>query len=303
MDIYLNFKAFQAVARAGSFSAAARELGLAASVVTKRVNQLEHQLGTTLFRRSTRQLALTEAGHRYLHRSRVVIADFDDLLRGSAQSPGEVEDFLRVKAPTSLGVLWLRQVFDAYQAEFRKVRLEIMLLDRAVDPVLEGFDVSIGAHWAQAFTGVYELPLCPLRRLVCASPDYLARRGRPEHPRDLVEHDCLSFIPTGNLWSFADRHGPIVIEVKPRLTSNDGQMLVSAAVNGSGLVLASYYMAKDFIRGGQLVPVLTNFPIPDLWIKAVTPERRAGSSAVRALLSRLKSFLSPVPPWERPEGR
>lgn len=301
MDSYLNFKAFQVVARAGSFSAAARELGLAASVVTKRVNQLEHQLGTTLFRRSTRQLALTEAGHRYLHRSRSVIAEFDDLLRGSAQSPGEVEDFLRIKAPTSLGVLYLRQVFDAYQAEFRKVRLEIMLLDRAVDPVLEGFDVSIGAHWAQIFTGVYELPLCPLRRLVCAAPDYLARRGRPKHPRDLVDHDCLSFIPTGNLWSFEDRHGPIAVEVKPRLTSNDGQMLVSAAVNGSGLVLASYYMAKDFIRGGQLVPVLTNFPIPDLWIKAVTPERRAGSPAVRALLSRLESFLSPVPPWESAE--
>jgi DNA-binding transcriptional LysR family regulator len=298
MDSYLNFKAFQAVARAGSFSAAARELDLAASVVTKRVNQLEHQLGTTLFRRSTRQLALTEAGHRYLHRSRSVIAEFDDLLRGSAQSPGEVEDFLRIKAPTSLGVLHLREVFDAYQAEFRKVRLEIMLLDRSVDPVLEGFDVSIGAHWAQIFAGVHELPLCPLRRLVCAAPDYLARRGKPEHPRELVEHECLSFIPTGNLWSFEGRHGPITVEVNPRLTSNDGQMLISAAVNGSGLALASHYMAKDFIRAGQLVPVLTNFPIPDLWIKAVTPERRAGSPAVRALLSRLESFLSPVPPWD-----
>src|SRR5687767_1391469 len=101
MDTYLNFKTFQVVARIGSFSAASREMGLAASVVTKRVTQLEHQLGATLFRRSTRELILTEAGHRYLHRSRALIADFDDLLKGASQSPGEVEDFLRIKAPTS----------------------------------------------------------------------------------------------------------------------------------------------------------------------------------------------------------
>lgn len=299
MDTYLNFKAFQAVARVGNFSAAAREMGLAASVVTKRVTQLERRLGAMLFRRSTRQLILTEAGHRYLHRSRALIAEFDDLMKGSPQSPGEVEDFLRIKAPTSLAVLHLRSVFDAYQAEFGRVRLEIMLLDRSVDPILEGFDLSIGAHWSGALTGVHEKPLCPLRRLVCASPEYLSRRGVPTHPRELVNHDTLSFIPTGNAWAFDHRHGPITVEVKPRLTSNDGQMLVSAAVNGSGIVLASRYMAKDFVRCGELVPVLTDFAVPDLWIKAVCPERRAGSPAVLALLERLEAFLSPTPPWER----
>jgi DNA-binding transcriptional LysR family regulator len=299
MDTYLNFKTFQAVARIGSFSAASREMGLAASVVTKRVTQLEHQLGARLFRRSTRQLILTEAGHRYLHRSRALIADFDDLLKGARQSPGEVEDFLRIKAPTSLSVLHLHKVFGAYQAEFPKVRLEIMLFDRAVDPILEGFDVSIGAHWVETFSGVYEKALCPLRRLVCASPDYLSRRGQPSHPRDLVNHDTLSFIPTGNAWAFDDRHGPITIEVKPRLTSNDGQMLVSAAVNGNGIVLTSQYLAKDLLKSGRLVPVLPDFPVPDLWIKAVCPERRRSSLAVSTLFQRLEAFLSPLPPWER----
>jgi DNA-binding transcriptional LysR family regulator len=299
MDTYLNFKAFQAVARIGSFSAASREMGLAASVVTKRVTQLERRLGVSLFRRSTRQLVLTEAGHRYLHRSRALIAEFDDLLKGASQSPGQVEDFLRIKAPTSLSVLHLHKVFDAYQAEFPKVRLEIMLLDRSVDPILEGFDLSIGAHWAQAFTGVYEKALCPLQRLLCASPRYLSQRGMPRSPRDLVDHDTLTFIPTGNAWVFDNPHGPITVEVKPHLTSNDGQMLVSAAVNGSGIVLASRYMAQDFLSSGQLVPVLPDFPVPDLWIKAICPERRAASVAVQALLRQLEAFLSPIPPWER----
>jgi DNA-binding transcriptional LysR family regulator len=299
MDTYLNFKAFQAVVRVGSFSAASRELGLAASVVTKRVNQLEHQLGAKLFRRSTRQLVLTEAGHRYLHRSRALIAEFDDLLKGSSRSPGQVEDFLRIKAPTSLSVLHLHKVFDAYQAEFPKVRLEIMLLDRSVDPILEGFDLSIGAHWSQTFTGVYEKALCPLRRLLCASPGYLSRRGVPGHPRDLLNHDTLTFIPTGNAWVFDGQHGAITVDVKPRLTSNDGQMLIGAAVHDGGVVLASAYMAQAFIKSGQLVPLLTDFPVPDLWIKAICPERRASSVAVRALLQRLEAFLSPLPPWER----
>lgn len=296
MDIYLNFKAFQAAARAGSFSRAARDMGLAASVVTKRVNQLEHQLGAALFRRSTRKLTLTEAGVRYLDRSRLLIAEFDDLIKDKSQAPGDVEDFLRIKAPTSFTVLRLRPVFASFLAEFKKIRLEVVLLDRMVDPILEGFDVSIGAYWPQAFVGVVERPLCPLPRVLCASPDYLARRGAPKTPRDLVHHDCLSFIPTGNAWTFTGPHGPITVAVRPRLTSNDGQMLTGAAANGAGIAIVSRYMADDLIQSGQLVPLLTSFPIPDLWIKALSPQRRAATPAVMALIDRMAAFLAAHPP-------
>lgn len=298
MDTYLNFKAFQASVRCGSFSKAARELGLAVSVVTKRVNQLEHQLQATLLERTTRRLTLTEAGRGYLERSRPLLAEFDDLLKGPARNPDDIGDFLRVKAPTSLTLFHLRQVFAAYQAEFSKVRLEIVLMDRAVDPVQENFDVSIGAHWDLSFAGVIERPLCPLRRIVCASPEYVARRGAPEHPRDLIEHDCLSFIPTGNVWSFEHRHGPIAIEVTPHLASNDGQLLVDAAANGRGITVASTYIVRDLVRSGRLLPLLTGFPMPTLWIKAVSPARRATAPAVTALIDRLEAFLSPVPPWD-----
>lgn len=296
MDTFLNFKAFQAAARTGSFSRAARELGLAASVVTKRVNQLEHQLRTSLFRRSTRKLTLTEAGVRYLDRSRTLIAEFDELISGAAQSPGEVEDFLRVKAPTSLTVSRLWSVFAAFQVEFPKIRLEVVLLDRSVDPILEGFDVSIGAHWSQSLTGVVERPLCPLPRLLCAAPDYVARRGALKSPRDLVHHDCLSFIPTGNDWTFVGPHGPVTITVRPRLMSNDGQMLASAAANGAGISILSRYLVADKIRSGQLMPLLTSFPVPDLWIKAVSPQRRAATLGVAALIDRLEAFLAANPP-------
>lgn len=292
MDIYLNFKAFQAAALAGSFSGAARDMALAPSVVTKRVGQLERQLGVSLFRRSTRSLTLTEAGVRFLDRSRLPIAEFDDLIRGSAQAPGDLEDFLRIKAPTSFTVLRLRDAFTGFQAKFRKIRLEVVLLDRIVDPIVEGFDVSIGAYWPQAFAGVIERPLCPLPRLLCASPDYLARRGAPKTPRELLDHDCLSFIPTGNEWSFLGPHGPVTIAVRPRLTSNDGQMLAGAAANGAGIAIVSRYMADDLIQAGRLVPLLTEFAIADLWIKAVSPRRRATTPAVIALVDWLDRFLA-----------
>jgi DNA-binding transcriptional LysR family regulator len=299
VDTYLNFRAFQAAARCGSFSRAARDLGLAVSVLTKRVNQLEHQLQVTLFERTTRRLTLTETGRLYLERSRPLLAEFDALLKGPSLRPGEIGDFLRIKTPTSLTLSYLRRVFAAYQAEFSKVRLEIVLMDRAVDPVQEGFDVSIGAHWDLSFAGVVERPLCPLHRIVCASPDYIARRGAPEHPRDLTAHDCMSFIPTGNIWSFENRHGPIAIEVTPHLASNDGQLLLEAAVNGGGITVASTYIVKDLVQSGRLIPLLTNFPMPTLWIKAVSPARRAAAPAVVALIDRLEAYLSPVPPWER----
>lgn len=296
MDIYLNFKAFQAVAQTGSFSRAARDLGLAASVVTKRVNQLESVLGASLFRRSTRKLVLTEAGARYLDRSRLPIAEFDALIKGSSQAPGELEDSLRIKAPTSLTELRLRPVFATFQAEFEKIRLEIVLLDRMVDPIIEGFDISIGAHWPQSFVGVVERPLCPLPRVLCASPTYLARRGVPKTPQDLIQHDCLSFIPTGNEWTFMGSHGPITVAVRPRLTSNDGQMLVAAALSGAGIAIVSRYMTKELIQSGELTPLLVDFPIPDLWVKAVSPERRASTPAVTALIERLAVSLAADPP-------
>ncbi|MEX0730023.1 MAG: LysR family transcriptional regulator [Aquisalimonadaceae bacterium] len=298
MDIYLNLKAFQKTVDVGSFSGAARELGIAASVVTKRVSQLEHQLGETLFRRSTRSLALTESGRKYLQQAGLVTAQIDELLAISRQ-PKELEDFLRVKAPTTLCTHYLNTVFQDFIAEFPKVRLELILADQAVDPGA-GFDVAINGI-ATAFSGSQDIPLCRLHRVLCASPDYLARRGVPRHPRDLIRHDCLNFQPTGSNWVFENKRGPVTIAVSPALSSNYGQALADAAVRGHGITNAPYYTCKDALRCGRLLPVLEDFPLPEMWIKAVVAERRSNAPAVRVLLERLKAALAPVPPWEREE--
>jgi DNA-binding transcriptional LysR family regulator len=291
MDVLVNLQAFLATAETGGFSAAARKLDISTSVVAKRVTQLETRIGLSLFHRSTRQLRLTEAGERYVHRARGVVADASDLLSRMGEKDHDLVDHLRIKAPTSLTVARLADAFSTFQSQNPNLKLEIVLIDRPVDPVTEGFDIAIGA-FPHAFGGVVDEPLCKLRRLLCASSAYLNKHGMPKHPRDLVAHRCLSFLPTGPEWIFDGPRGRTSVQVRPLLSSNEGHVLVRSAIAGNGIALISHYLAEDALRSGALRPVLPDFPVPDLWVKAAIPERRRNAAAVQALLRQLKASLS-----------
>jgi DNA-binding transcriptional LysR family regulator len=291
MDVLVNLQAFLATADAGGFSAAARKLNVATSVVAKRVTQLEERIGIALFHRSTRQLRLTEAGQRYVHRARGVVADAGDLLSRMGEKDRDLTDHLRVKAPTSLTVARLADAFATFQKQNPSVKLEIVLIDRPVDPVTEGFDIAIGA-FPHSFGGVVDEPLCRLPRLLCASSAYLKAHGTPKHPRDLVAHRCLSFLPTGPEWTFDGPRGRINIQVQPLLSSNEGHVLTRSAIAGNGITLISRYLVEDALRDGLLEPVLSDFPVPELWVKAAIPERRVSAVAVQELLRLLKQSLS-----------
>jgi DNA-binding transcriptional LysR family regulator len=184
MDVLVNLQAFLATADAAGFSAAGRKLNVSTSVVAKRVTQLEARLGTVLFHRSTRQLRLTAAGQEYVHRARSVVAEVGDLLSRMGEKDRDLVDHLRIKAPTSLTIARLADVFSAFQTQNPKLKLEIVLIDRPVDPVMEGFDIAIGA-FPHAFGGVVDEPICRLKRLLCASPAYLEAHGMPQHPTTL----------------------------------------------------------------------------------------------------------------------
>jgi len=293
MDVLVNLQAFLATADAAGFSAAARKLNVSTSVVAKRVTQLEARLGIALFHRSTRHLRLTAAGQEYVHRARGVVADVGDLLSRMGEKDRDLVDHLRIKAPTSLTIARLADVFSAFQTQNPKLKLEIVLIDRPVDPVTEGFDIAIGA-FPHSFGGVVDEPLCRLKRLLCASPAYLEMHGTPRHPRDLVDHRCLSFLPTGPDWIFDGPRGRITVQVRPLLSSNEGHVLVKSAITGNGIAFISHYLAEDALRRGALQIVLPDFPIPELWVKATIPERRVKAAAVQALLRELKSSLLPV---------
>jgi DNA-binding transcriptional LysR family regulator len=299
MDTILNMKAFLATARSGSFSEAARQLSVAPSVVSKRVNQLEWQLRSRLLERTTRRVRLTEVGEQYLPTIRGIITEYDDLVAGMLRSPGELEGHIRVKAPTALTRLHLGKVFNEFQQANTRVTLEVVLIDRSVNPIEEGFDVVLGVL-PTSYEGVVEEALLPYPRVACASPAYLAQRGHPKHPRDLAGHDCLVFQPAGATWTFQSRRGPISVSVRPKFSSNDIQVIVAAAQDGGGIAVLSKLIAKEAVRSGTLVPVLEEFPLPDHWLKAFIPQSRVGLARVQALLATIREAFAPVPPWDLP---
>jgi len=299
MDTILNMKAFLATARSGSFSEAARQLSVAPSVVSKRVNQLEWQLRSRLLERTTRRVRLTEVGEQYLPTIRGIITEYDDLVAGSLRAPGELEGHIRVKSPAAITNLHLGKVFTDFQRAHPRVTLEVVLMDRSVNPIEEGFDVVLGLLPA-SFENVVEEALLPYPRVACASPKYLKQHGELKHPRDLANHDCLVFQPAGATWTFGSKRGPISVQVRPKFISNDIQIIVEAAKDGGGVAVLSKLISKQARKEGALVPVLTDFPLPDHWLKAFIPQSRVGLARVQALLTAVRGAFSPVPPWNLP---
>src|SRR6218665_3446227 len=237
MDLALNLRAFLAVARCGSFSEAARQLHVVPSVVAKRVDQLEHALGHALFERSTRKVALTEAGQSFQPRARALVADLDDVLRSFRRDDDQqLEGHILLMAPTTLTAQVLSPLLAGFLREHANITMELALVDRSANPVEEGFDLAISGH-AASYEGVVDVPLCPLEQVLCAAPAYLARRGTPAHPRDLADHDGLFFKPLGTTWRFDSERGAISVDPRPKLVANDNGALCTAAVMGNGIAM------------------------------------------------------------------
>jgi len=300
MDMLLNLRAFLATARTGNFSEAARQLNVVPSVVAKRVSHLESAVGVQLFSRSTRQVSLTEPGTKFLSKARALVEDFDGIVSGMAREEvaGELEGHLRVKTPTSLGVLYLAEILSAFQRAHPRITMDVTLVDRSINPVEEGFDVALGGI-SSSYDGVLDEPLCPIRQVVCAAPEYLAEHGMPAHPRDLADYPCIVFRPTGTTWMFRTQRGPIEVEVPARLATNDTSMMLAAARAGNGIAVLPTYISREALAAGGLVALLPDFPLQEIWLKALVPTRKAGTRRIQALLAHLKEQLSPAPPWER----
>ncbi|MGI9216146.1 MAG: LysR family transcriptional regulator [Hydrogenophaga sp.] len=283
MDTLSNLKAFVAAAETGSFSAAARQAGLVPSVISKRIEQLEWRIRAPLFTRTTRKLTLTDVGERYLPVVRALVRQVDDALAGMAQASGELEGHIRIKIPTTLGVLNLSRLLNQFLVEQPMISMDIVLADRSVNPLEEGFDLAIGAR-PESYGQVQDHPLCPISRRLCATPAYLQRCGTPQAPAELMDHDCLVFATSGTRWEFQGPQGLVGVDVRPKLKSNDGSALCQATLDGLGVsVLADYLVAPALARG-ELVELMPDHHLPDLWLKALVPANRIELPRIRSLL-------------------
>ena len=260
MDTLDNMRTFLAVVKAGSFSAAARALDTVPSVVAKRVNQLEHIMKAPLFHRSTRKLELTAVGHRCRDRFLSIVTEVDHAFTDIAGSGSRLEERLRIKCPTTLTIIHFGDLLARFQAAHPGIRLELVLLDRSVNPLEEAFDVAIGAL-PTSYANVADIMLCPLPRTVIAAPGYLERAGTPAHPRDLLDHACLSFLATGTNWQFQTQSELLTIDVPGNFSVNDSHVLLRAvekeklalALKGGSETIRDLFFKNLSERAGKML--------------------------------------------------
>jgi DNA-binding transcriptional LysR family regulator len=282
LNNFSNLKTFIAVAQHHSFAEAARQLHVVPSVVAKRIAQLEGSLGVRLFERTTRSVKLTEAGERLKNKASPVLLAFNDLLSDPPRDETQLAGHIRIMAPTTLTTLYLGPLLTEFLKAHERITLEIALGDRSINPTEDAFDMVISGRVAN-YEGVEQFPLAPIHYLVCASPSYLKKHPAPKHPTDLLDHSCLVFEPTGKSWIFQSTRGTLHVEVSPRLTADDNNTLLSAAINGLGIAMLPAYIAQSALRANKLKLLLAEFPTQNAWFKAFIPKRKTKLKRVIAL--------------------
>jgi DNA-binding transcriptional LysR family regulator len=290
---------FARVVEARSFTAAAKLLGVSKSVVSARVAELEARLGTRLMNRTTRKLSLTPDGLALYERCAPLILAADDAAAAAAGTARAPRGLLRVNAPVVLAETYLAQPVAAYLREFPDVRVELVLDDRLVDLVADGVDVAIRVSARLAPSSLVARKLADDRVVVVGAPAYLARAGRPETPRELVNHHCLRYalLRATDEWRFRDpgARGSYPVPVESRFACGSGAVLRSAALAGMGLAVLPSFMVAGDLAAGRLRTVLEPYAFARLGVYAVYPPARPVPGKTRAFVDALAAAFRPAP--------
>jgi DNA-binding transcriptional LysR family regulator len=297
MDRFHELRVFVAVAEAGGFAKAAHALRASPPAVTRAVAALEERLGVRLLNRTTRALHLTEPGARFLEDARRVLGDLDAAehdVRGEARmASGQ----LSITASVSFGRTVLHSIVAAFAEAHPLVSVSMLLFDRVVDLVDEGFDLAVRiAHLPDS--SLVSTQIGEVRRILVASPDYLAKRGTPRQPRDLKVHAVISHttLLANQEWRYVDAGRPARLALQPRIETNDAHTNITLAERGEGITLVLSYMVGDALRSGRLVPVLQSHAPPPVPVHLIYAQRRIIAPKVRAFLDfaapRLRSALA-----------
>jgi DNA-binding transcriptional LysR family regulator len=280
MDRLDAMRAFATSVDRGSLASAARSLGHSPATMTRAIAQLETGLGMRLLHRSTRSLRLTDFGASYLATCREVLGALDAVQRGAAAAQTQPSGLITITAPLMFGQLHLRPVVDAFLDANPAVRARLLLLDRVVNLVEEGIDVAVRIGHLPDSTLVASR-LGDVRRMLCASPGYLARHGSPKAPAALREHACIMERDGGEteIWRFASARS---IAVRPRLVVNSAAAAVASAVAGHGITRVMSYQAAAAVATGDLVVLLAQHEPPPIPVSLVLPPGRAQSAKQRA---------------------
>lgn len=309
MDRLHEMEVFVAVADAGSFARAGARLRISPPAVTRAVASLEERLGARLLNRTTRSLALTEAGGRFLERARRLLAEIEEAERGALDERAAPAGHLVVTASVTFGRAAVAPVLNELLRAHPSITASLLLLDRTVNLVEEGVDVAVRIGRLPDSTLVARR-VGEVQRILVASPDYLARRGHPGAPAELARHDVIAFtgLMPARAWRFGDGATLARVALQPRLELNDAAAAIAAAEAGDGITIALSYMVAERIAAGRLTPVLARYTPPPVPVQIVHPPSRPLAPKVRAFVDfaapRLAQLLRSLPglPARRARG-
>jgi DNA-binding transcriptional LysR family regulator len=294
---------FLDVAAVRSFTAVAQRRAVAVSSVARRIDALEAELGTKLFARSSRSIVLTDAGEQFLPRARHIVDEMDDARRGLADLHADPHGLLTITAPEAFGRRHLVPAIAGFLERYPLIEIDLHLSDTRVDLLTQRVDVAIRIGTLPD-SDLVATPLAPSRRLACASPDYLARHGKPASPDELVNHNCLTLAsaPPPGWWRFAGFHRNTALPVRGTLRSDDTEALLQAAVAGVGIVHLASWMVGDLVRAGKLVRLFPDLPASSTTsgaaIHAVRMPGRSHAAKARLFIDHLKNSFGQPPYWD-----
>jgi DNA-binding transcriptional LysR family regulator len=302
MDRVGDLGLFLRVLDLGSISAAARSLDISVAVASQRLKRLERQLGVRLLHRTTRRLHATPEGAALAERGRVLVEDLEALTGELRQTGTDASGTLRMTASASFGRQYLSPLLPEFLARYPNVRISVDLSDPMQDLISSGFDLAVRIG-ELADSNLVARKIATNRRVLCASPAYLAKHGMPATPDELAAHECLVLTGTQgrqDVWRMTDHNGrEVSVRVAGRFECNFGEVLRDAAVGGLGIALHSTWHVCEDLRHGRLKQVLPHYRIADSGIYAVMPQRRLVPARVRVFADFLAEKFGDTPPWDR----
>lgn len=293
MDKFLEMRAFAAVVDGGSFVRAAEALDMSKPTVSRYIGDLERRLGVRLLQRTTRQLSLTEEGRVFYGRCKSVLADLEVAEAEITSQSVAVRGPIKLNVPVSFGVQELAPLWPAFMSRYPEVALDITLSDRVVDLVEEGYDLAVRIARLPN-SSLVSRKLAATRMVLCASPGYLRKQGKPRHPSDLADHAVIAYslLASGDQWEFSGPEGRIAVQVRPVLRTNSGDTCIAAARKHKGIIFQPSFMVSADLDSGALVELLPQYGALEFGIYAVYPSRQHVSPKVRAMIDFLAEALA-----------
>lgn len=282
-DRFFSLELFVRVARAGNFSTVAKEMGYSQPSVSRNIRELEERVGAALLTRTTRAVTLTEAGTEYLARAEAILADLDEADH-AARGTGELRGLLRVAMSSSMAVRTVLPRLEQFITQHPALSVQFALTDERQDLVAEAMDVAVRVGPLGDSTEAVAKKLGTIKRVVVASPHYLARVGMPVHPDELRSHSQIigAAARTSEAWTFTKGRDTVVVDVKGRIITNGNEAVVASAVAGLGVASSGWLGFRDELERGSLVQILTDWDMAEAEVHVVLPSGRAAKPSARA---------------------